>query len=169
MGCAGTGPGLDKSRKEELSRSRVLDYFHRNPSPQVQLHLVGYPSGRLHRPHEELGKFRKHDALKHKCLLILKGNDIPSGLTWGFCGNSLVLMQPPKLECILHFELEPWVHYVPVESDPADILVKLHWVLENQAMAREIVNNAHEHLRWLTGSEYLWSCNEVLRRIGAAK
>ena len=52
-----------------------------------------------------------------------------------------------------------------LQNDPADILVKLQWVLDNQPKARKIVDNAHERLRWLCGPEYLWACNEVLRRV----
>ena len=55
--------------------------------------------------------------------------------------------------------------YKQITNDPADILVKLSWVLDNQVEARKIVANSHERLRWLCGPEYLWACNEVLRRI----
>jgi hypothetical protein len=74
-------------------------------------------------------------------------------------------MPRPHLEHILYFEMEPWKHYVPLENDPADVLTKLHWVLDNQDQAQQIVANSHERLRWLCGPEYLWACNQVLRRI----
>ena len=98
-------------------------------------------------------------------MLLLPGNDIASGSSWYFAGNSVVLMPKPHLEHILYFEMEPWKHYVPLENDPADILVKLRWVLDNEDAAQQIVTNSHERLRWLCGPEYLWACNEVLRKI----
>jgi hypothetical protein len=84
-------------------------------------------------------------------------------------GNSVVLMPEPHLDHILYFGLQPWVHYVPLENDPKDILRKLDWVLDNQDKAQEIVARAHERLRWLSGPEYLWACNEVLNRIAMAQ
>ena len=72
---------------------------------------------------------------------------------------------PPGSWLALHLEMNPWEHYVPLENDPTDILVKLRWVLDNQEEAQQIVANSHERLRWLCGPEYLWACNEVLRRI----
>ncbi len=74
-------------------------------------------------------------------------------------------MPRPHLEHILYFEMKPREHYVLLETDPADILVKLRWVLDHQDEARQIVTNSHERLRWLCGPEYLWASNEVLRRI----
>ena len=80
-------------------------------------------------------------------------------------GNSVVLMPEPQLEHILYFEMNPWEHYIPLDSDPRDVLVKLQWVLDHQEEAQQIVANSHERLRWLCGPEYLWACNEVLRRV----
>ena len=74
-------------------------------------------------------------------------------------------MPRPHLEHILYFEMNPWEHYVPLDNDPADILVKLQWVLDHANEAMQIVKNSHERLHWLCGPEYLWACNEVLRRI----
>ena len=112
-------------------------------------------------------RFTKRHAFSHKCLVLLPGNDIASGSSWYFGGNSVVLMPPPHLEHILYFEMKPWEHYVPLESDPADILTKLQWVLDRPEEAKRIVANSHERLRWLCGPEYQWACNEVLRRIAS--
>ena len=89
--------------------------------------------------------------------------------SWYFCGNSVVLMPPPTLEHILHFEMEAWEHYIPLDPDPADVLVKLQWVIENPIKAGQIVANSHERLRWLCGDEFLWACIEVLRRIAESQ
>jgi hypothetical protein len=61
--------------------------------------------------------------------------------------------------------MKPWQHYIPLENDPNDIPVKLQWVLDHPKEAQEIVANSHQRLRWFCGPEYLWACNEVLRRI----
>ena len=144
----------------------MLYHFRDHPSDQVSLHLTELAIDEEVPPGLELERrFTKQSAFSHKCLLLLPGNDIASGSSWYFAGNSVVLMPKPHLEHILYFEMEPWEHYVPLENDPADILVKLRWVLDNQDKAKQIVANSHERLRWLCGPEYLWACNEVLRRI----
>ena len=165
-GGALTGDWWKGNEPRTLTRREVLTHFQSQPSQQVSLHLTELSGGLQAPPGVELQeRFTKQSAFSHKCLLLLPGNDIASGSSWYFAGNSVVLMPQPHLEHILYFEMEPWEHYVPLENDPADILVKLRWVLDNQAAARQIVANSHERLRWLCGQEYLWACNEVLRRI----
>ncbi len=165
-GGAMTGEMWQKNKPRTLTRQEVLCYFRDNPSEQVRLHLTKIPN-RLSRPRGvKLNEgFTKKSAFTHKCLVLLAGNDIASGSSWYFAGNSVVLMPRPHLEHILYYEMNPWEHFVPLENDPADILVKLKWVLDNQDEARQIVDRSHERLRWLCGPEYLWACNEVLRRI----
>ncbi len=170
----GDATGNCKFRSYILSRYRFLRHYHDEPSDKVVIHLTSTPSrwpreawrGRVPDPK---GKFEKHDAFSHKCIVLLKGHDAPSGLSWTFGGNSVVMMQPPVVDHILYFELEPWVHYVPLQPHPEDVLTKLNWVLENQDAAQKIVRRAHEHLSWFTGPEYLWACNEVLRRVASGQ
>ena len=149
-----------------LTRREVLCHFRDHPSDQVSLHMTSCP-GKFDSPQgiKLEAPFTKASAFSHKCMLLLPGNDIASGSSWYFAGNSVVLMPKPHLDHILYFEMEPWEHYVPLKNDPADILTKLQWVLDNQERAQQIVANSHERLRWLCGQEFLWACNEVLRRI----
>ncbi len=165
-GGALTGNHWQHLHPRTLTRSDLLHYFTENPSHQVHLRVTQVPpKTELPPGHIVEPPFTKQDAFSHKCLLLLPGNDIASGSSWYFAGNSVVLMPRPHLEHILYFEMEPWKHYVPLENDPADVLTKLHWVLDNQDQAQQIVANSHERLRWLCGPEYLWACNQVLRRI----
>ena len=165
-GGALTGSGWEKREPRTLTRREVLCHFQKHPSAQVSLHMTELPKKGKMPPDIKLeGRFTKQSAYRHKCLLLLPGNDIASGSSWYFAGNSVVLMPEPHMEHILYFEMEPWIHYVPLENDPADILIKLQWVLGNPEKSKKIVANSHERLRWLCGPEYLWACNEVLRRI----
>lgn len=167
-GGALTGDWWFGKEPHVLTRREVLCHFRDHPSDRVRLQLTRPGDNVELPPGMNLAKrFTKGHAYTHKCLVLLPGNDIASGSSWFFCGNSVVLMPPPHLEHILYFEMEPWQHYVPLESDPADILVKLQWVLDHPDDARRIVANSHERLRWLCGPEYLWACNEVLRRIAS--
>ncbi len=169
-GGALTGDRWKTEAPRTLTRREVLCHFRENPCDRVNIQLTDVPASSDAPLGIEPGTgFTKREAFSHKCLLLLPGNDVPSGLSWYFAGNSVVLMPRPHLDHILYFELQPWEHYVPVDNDPRDILVKLQWVMENQARARKIVENSHERLRWFCGPEYLWACNEVLRRISPAE
>lgn len=150
-----------------LSRMRVLSHFSEHPDRRVYLQPTLVPDHGFQLPDGIALQqdFTKKEVFRHKCIILLPGNDIASGASWYFGGNSVVLMPPPHMDHILFFELNPWEHYVPLEEDPSDILVKLDWVLDNQEEARRIVRRAHERLHWLAGPEYLWACNEVLRQI----
>ena len=165
-GGALTGDRWKDHEPRTLTRRDVLRYFVDHPSDQVSFHVTELPKrSDLPSGMKLEDKFTKQSAFSHKCLLLLPGNDIASGSSWYFAGNSVVLMPKPHLEHILYFEMEPWKHYVPLKNDPADILFKLQWVLDNEEAAQQIVANSHERLRWLCGPEYMWACNEVLRRI----
>ena len=154
-----------------LTRQAVVEHFLLNPSDRIRLQPTKMPDNArplaVDVPIQP--PFEKRDAYSSKCLVLLPGNDIASGSSWCMAGNSVILMPKPHLDHILYFDLQPWVHYVPLENDPKDILTKLDWVLDNQNKAQEIVAQAHERLRWLSGAEYLWACNEVLNRIAVAQ
>jgi len=165
-GGALTGDQWATGEPRTLTRRELLYYFRDNPSDRVRLVPTEFPDSPTSPPGIALKEnFTKQSAFGNKCLVLLPGNDIASGSSWYFAGNSVVLMPKPHLEHIFYFEMEPWEHYVPLENDPADVLAKLEWVLENQDEARQIINNSHDRLRWFCGPEYLWACNEVLRRI----
>lgn len=169
-GGALTGDLWTRDEPQTITRREVLEYFRDHPSDSVHLHVSQLPSDVIAPPGiEEQRDFTKDEAFRHKCVILLPGNDIASGSSWYFAGNSVVLMPRPHMDHILYFELEPWEHYVPLENDPADILVKLDWVLNHQDEAQKIVRNSHERLKWLCGPEYLWACNEVLRKIASAR
>lgn len=169
-GGALTGDRWATSDPRTLTRREVLCHFRDYPSDQVCLNLTELPDDqKLPKGLNLTGRFSAKSAFRHKCLVLLPGNDIASGSSWFFAGNSVVLMPKPHLEHILYFEMNPWEHYVPLENDPDDILVKLNWVLDNPDEAKQIVSNSHKRLRWLCGPEYLWACNEVLRRVSDKK
>ena len=168
-GGALTGDVWKTDKTRTVTRREVLIHYRDNPTDRVHLSLTELSSSKQSPPGIELkAPFTKRSAYMHKCLVLLPGNDIASGSSWFFAGNSVVLMPKPHMDHILYFELNEWEHYIPLENDPADILVKLDWVLNNEDKARQIVDNAHQRLLWLCGPEYLWACNEVLRRIAAS-
>lgn len=170
-GGALTGSHWQRRKPYPLTRHAVVERFLSNPTNRMRLQPTKIPTKApsLSVDVTEQPRFKPRDAFLSKCLVLLPGNDIASGSSWYMAGNSVVLMPEPHLDHILYFDLKPWVHYVPLENDPKDILTKLDWVLDNQDKAQEIVAQSHERLRWLCGPEYLWACNEVLNRIAVAQ
>ncbi len=124
-GGALTGDWWIGKEPRVLTRREVLYHFRDHPSDRVRLQLTELGEVSELPPGLKLvDRFTKRHAFSHKCLVLLPGNDIASGSSWYFCGNSVVLMPPPHLEHILYFEMEPWRHYVPLESDPTDCCLR---------------------------------------------
>ena len=81
------------------------------------------------------------EQLKYKMIISLQGNDVSSGLKWNLLSRSVVLMPPPTLASwAMEDYLEPWVHYVPLDSPLTweDISAKVRWVLEHDLEAQRI-------------------------------
>mmetsp|Transcript_26263 Transcript_26263/g.44687 ORF Transcript_26263/g.44687 Transcript_26263/m.44687 type:complete len:527 (-) Transcript_26263:49-1629(-) len=53
----------------------------------------------------------------------------------------------------IHDDIQPWVHYVPVEADLSDLMEKLEWAESHQAEAREIAENATRLMNKLSEPE----------------
>ncbi len=85
--------------------------------------------------------------LEHKYIISVEGNDKDSGLQWKLASNSVVLMPEPFFESWLReFQLQPYVHYVPVKSDFSDLLEQFTWCEENPASCEKIRTKAREYV-----------------------
>ena len=82
----------------------------------------------------------------HRYHLSLEGNDVATVLKWKLASGSLVLMPPPTKEgWLMEGRLQPWIHYVPLDS-PEDVDVKLRWCRDNQPAVQAIVANATQFM-----------------------
>ena len=82
----------------------------------------------------------------HRYHLSLEGNDVATDLKWKLASGSLVLMPPPTKEgWLMEGRLQPWIHYVPLDS-PEDVDVKLRWCRDNQPAVQAIVANATQFM-----------------------
>lgn len=113
------------------------------------------------------------DMLSYKAIIMLEGNDVSSGLKWALFSNSVVLTQTPtKTSWAMEEFLEPWIHYVPIADDLADVEEKMQWVLDHDYEAQKI---AHRGKLWISDlafhpdaakdEEYIF--DEILRRYRA--
>ena len=61
--------------------------------------------------------------------------------------------------------LKPWVHYVPVDPSHDDIMEKFEHMQSRPDLAKEIINNAHNHLEYFANDplrdklDYLTMCH----------
>lgn len=84
-------------------------------------------------------KMDLQDLLDYKVLIMLEGNDVPSGLRWALRSNSVVMMPPPTFSSWAMEELlEPWVHYIPLDPSFNDVEEKMQWVLDHDEEAEKI-------------------------------
>ena len=82
------------------------------------------------------------EQLQYRYLLSREGNDVATDLKWKLASSSLVLMPKPTKEgWLMEGKLEPWVHYVPVDS-PDDVEGKMQWCREHQAEVKDIIGNS---------------------------
>lgn len=89
-------------------------------------------------------KLLKEELLSFKGFIILEGNDVSSGLKWAMVSKSVVLMPPPRFTSWAMEELlEPWVHFIPIRTDLADVTEKTQWMLDHPAEAQRISHRAN--------------------------
>lgn len=68
------------------------------------------------------------EMLKYRYLLSVEGNDVATGLKWMLYSRSVIFMPPPTVESwALEGWMQPWIEYVPVRHDFADLASKVEW------------------------------------------
>lgn len=75
---------------------------------------------------------------RHKFILAVPGNDVPSSLRHDLLSGGLVLMPRPFWESVWFFGLKPDIHYIPLRADLADLEERLEWCRDNDSACREI-------------------------------
>jgi Glycosyl transferase family 90 len=85
----------------------------------------------------------------YRAILDTDGNSWSSRFGRLLCRNSVVLKVEPHFVDYFYRFLQPWVHYVPVRYDLADLLEKVEWVLDvsNDNATRRIVSEANAWCR----------------------
>lgn len=65
---------------------------------------------------------------------------LSSELSYG----SVILKVDSEWELWFFKHLQPWVHYIPIESDLSDLVEKIQWCIENDSVCCKIAQNAVE-------------------------
>ena len=83
------------------------------------------------------------DFQKYAAVVDVDGNAWSSRFATLLCMDSVVLKVEPTMVDYFHFQLEPWIHYIPVSSDLHDLINNIQWVLNHPNETQTILDNAH--------------------------
>jgi hypothetical protein len=88
------------------------------------------------------------EHLRYRYIVSLEGNDVATNLKWIMNSNSLCLMPAPTYETwFLESRLGADVHYVPLDSDFADLGEKVRYFERHPAAAQRIIAAANAYCR----------------------
>jgi hypothetical protein len=84
-------------------------------------------------------KITYKDQLKAKALIVMEGNDLATGLRWSLLSRSVVMMPPPtRTSWAMEEFLQPWVHYIPLNSNLTNVEEMVQWMRDNDQKAHRI-------------------------------
>lgn len=117
-----------------------------NPNPleyQDNITTPGYLSSLLT---HKLSKSMEYLSKKYKYIIVVNGHSGLASterlLTVLAHSGAVILLQTADTEYHFSARLKPWVHYVPIAYNTADIIRKIEWLQEHDEMAYEIAKNA---------------------------
>jgi hypothetical protein len=96
------------------------------------------------------------DFMRFRAIVDIDSNGASTRYGPLLCMNSVVIKVKPKFGNYWNDELEPWVHFIPVESDLSDLKKQIDFAVSNkhQKQVRQIIHNANSWCR--TVSPYYW-------------
>lgn len=96
--------------------------------------------------HMKTSNMDMRDLMQFKYIIIVEGNDVASSLPWVLSTDSVPLMAPPTIEAwLLHGDLVPWHHYVPLRPDFSDLEERVRWLESNPTEAMHIARAGREY------------------------
>ncbi|MGO1118617.1 glycosyl transferase family 90 [Rhodovibrionaceae bacterium A322] len=159
------GATTNSDIKSGQTRQACVERYHK----ETKFADIGFSAvvhGRDHLQQLVKPRLSVEEQLQSKFLLALEGNDVASSLAWMLRANSVVMMARPTVTSwLMEDQLEPHVHYLPLQPDFSDLEETVNWALENEEACLEISSQASQYVaRFMTGhKEVLLEC-EVMRR-----
>jgi hypothetical protein len=93
------------------------------------------------------------EILKHRYVMDMDGNTF-SGRFNGLLASNSLIFRMKVFEDQFDELIRPWVHYVPVALDYADLLPNLQWALEHDTEARAIAERGRQAMHQLVTKDY---------------
>ena len=148
-------------------RGRITGYTYKNGERPRQ-ELVRYARNHLVimdvKPSTTKSRMAQDDFQKYKAILDIDGNAWSARLGKLLCYNSVVIKVTPEYVGYWEKDIEPWVHYIPVEADFSDLEKTVRYVVDpkNAEQIKRIVKNGQQFCRTkLTMEQYtvdmLWT------------
>ncbi|KAL9184204.1 hypothetical protein ACHAXT_002290 [Thalassiosira profunda] len=148
-------------------RGRITGYTYKNGERPRQ-ELVRYARNHLDimdvKPSTTKSRMAQDDFQKYKAILDIDGNAWSARLGKLLCYNSVVIKVEPEYVGYWEKDIEPWVHYIPVESDFSDLEKTVRYVVDpkNEEQIKRIIKNGQQFCRTkLTLEQYtvdmLWT------------
>lgn len=82
--------------------------------------------------------------LQYKYQINIDGTVAAYRMPYLLAGGSLVLKQESEFYEHFYKELEPMIHYVPLQRNLSDLVEQLEWSLNHDDEAQKIAENARE-------------------------
>lgn len=126
------------SRKERL---QLVEMSQKNPE-LINASITAYFFFREEQ--ERLGKSKAvsfFDFFNFKYQLNIDGTVAAYRFPYLLAGDSVVFKQQSTYSEHFYSQVEPWVHYIPVAADLADLEDKIKWAKDNDEKARNISKN----------------------------
>ena len=142
----GSLTGTNNKKLEDSTRWQLCRLAVEHPEI-LDARLVHIPSWRTDANVSEVGgiapPMEMDNFQRYVAVVDVDGNAWSSRFAALLCMDSVVLKVQPTMVDYFHFQLHPWVHYIPVNANLSDLIPNIQWVLKNPNQTREIVQNAH--------------------------
>lgn len=91
-------------------------------------------------PHRKLLSLPDH--VNYKYVIDVEGTGWSARLKYLLCSRRPAFVMDRPFWDWATFDLQPWVHYIPVERDSSDLLEKIRWAEDHPEEAQAIADNA---------------------------
>lgn len=157
-----------KALRQHFSRINCVLYSRENPEYTDFKFITPDKEGfdadtlRLSSP-----RVSRADLLAYKYILCPIGNDVSTQLYWILNTNSIAFREECPHEVLPDYFIKPWVHYVPIARNLADLREKFAYCEKNENLCRSILLNAKDAYQKMIDHR-LWTEAEniVLDRLG---
>jgi len=144
-----TGGGYHLERWRQAPRSNLVFYAQKHPDilDCAFRPIPGMTALLLQEMLQEMvfkEAMRPSEQLAYRYLIAIDGNSFPSSQKWQLFSKCLLLKN--ESDYIEWFDrgLIPYRHFVPFRQDSSNLSDLILWMRENDALMKEIANNAQE-------------------------
>jgi len=108
----------------------------------------------------------QEDVMKYKYQISIDGHTCSyPGLQWKLLSKCTVFLQQTNDIMWFYSQIQPWVHYIPVNEDLSDLVEKILWAQSHDEECRKIASNSHQFAKeQLSADVICLYCYKVLQK-----